>query len=79
MDYILVNSGWDENMTHERWERWEGRSDGGRGAGTQHIIPDTQQLEPAQGDKKATDGQILELLEIYSLHNIALTSASQPD
>ena len=35
-------------------------------------------LSLAQGDKNATDGQILELSEIYSLHNISSRDSETP-
>ena len=45
----------------------------GEGRRGQTIVTPTSW---AQGDKNATDGQILELSEIYSLHNTS--AASQP-
>ena len=54
-------------------ERWEGRDEGlgwgEAGAAQTTIVSPTSWGTWHQGDKNATDGQILELSEIYSLHN----------
>ena len=47
------------------------REEGEGRRGQTIVTPTSWGWLQAQGDKNATDGQILELSEIYSLHNIA--------